>query len=200
MDPLIRPDLPTDPLLLFRRWFENAAAQGLENPEAMTLATASAAGRPNARMVLLKAYDRRGFVFYSNYQSQKAAELAANPYAALVFYWRGIRRQIRISGLVNRTSTARSDAYWYSRSRGSQLSAAASPQSQPVSDRATLEARIEALDARYADQPIPRPAHWGGYLLTPDSYEFWQNGHHRLHDRFRYVREQRGWRVERLAP
>ncbi len=176
-------------------------AASIENGHAMTLATATSDGRPSARMVLLKEYDERGFVFFSNYDSQKGQELAENPQAALVFYWVQFHRQIRITGQISRVSAAESDNYFHSRPRGSQLSAAASPQSRVVPGRATLEEQVAWLAERYEGQEVPRPAQWGGYRLAPDSFEFWQGRPDRLHDRFRYTRRpEGGWIIERLAP
>jgi len=166
-------------------------------PEAMALATAAPDGRPSVRMVLLKGFDERGFVFFTGYRSRKGRELAENPFAALLFHWQPLGRQVRVEGLVSRVPTEESDAYFRSRPLGSRHSAIASSQSDPVSSRAELEARVAALEGN----PDPlRPAEWGGYVLAPDAYEFWQHRDDRLHDRFRYAREAGGWRIERLAP
>ncbi|MCI0399499.1 MAG: pyridoxamine 5'-phosphate oxidase [Chloroflexi bacterium] len=199
--PLKRSSLNPDPFRQFADWFEAVMAASIENGHAMTLATATSDGRPSARMVLLKEYDERGFVFFSNYDSQKGQELAENPQAALVFYWVQFHRQIRITGQISRVSAAESDNYFHSRPRGSQLSAAASPQSRVVPGRATLEEQVAWLAERYEGQEVPRPAQWGGYRLAPDSFEFWQGRPDRLHDRFRYTRRpEGGWIIERLAP
>ncbi|HEX5145679.1 MAG TPA: pyridoxamine 5'-phosphate oxidase [Conexibacter sp.] len=194
-------DLPTDPIALARRWFADARAAGVEQHDAMTLATATADGRPSARAVLLKGIDARGFAFFTNYESRKARELDANPHAALVLLWVPLERQVRVTGRVERLSPAESDAYFATRSRGSQLGAWASEQSRPLPDRAALERRLAAFDERYAGAAVPRPSHWGGYRVDPDAIEVWQGRPNRLHDRFAYVRaDDGGWVRERLAP
>jgi pyridoxamine 5'-phosphate oxidase len=172
----------------------------IENAHAMTLATATLDGRPSARFVLLKGYDERGFQFFSNYGSQKGRELAENPQAALVFYWVKFHRQIRIYGRVRRLGTAESEAYFSSRPRGSQLSALASSQSKVIENRAVVEGRVADLAGEYERTAVPRPAEWGGYLLEPEEFEFWQGRADRLHDRFRYRLVDGGWVMERLAP
>jgi pyridoxamine 5'-phosphate oxidase len=190
-----------DPLVQFRAWFAAAEARGLPAVNAMTLATADAAGRPSARVVLLKELDDRGFVFFTNYDSRKGDELAANPHAALVFYWQPLERQVRVEGAVERIDAAASDAYFAVRPRGSQLGAIASPQSRPVPDRETLEAQVLALEASLGDAAPTRPPHWGGYRVVPERVEFWQGQPSRLHDRVRYVRQPDGtWDRQRLAP
>jgi pyridoxamine 5'-phosphate oxidase len=200
--PLREQDVDPDPLRQFAVWFGEAAAAGLRLPEAAALATASTAAVPSVRMVLVKEFDEHGFVFFSNYESRKGAELAANPMAALLFHWDRLGRQIRIEGAVRRTSVDESAAYVRSRPRGSQLSALASPQSQKIDSRETLERRVAGLDERYTSE-LPLPTDWGGFRLVAESFEFWQQRHDRLHDRLRYRRGEGdggGWAIERLAP
>ncbi len=198
--PLREQDVDPDPLRQFALWFGEAVAAGLRLPEAAALATASVAGVPSVRMVLVKEFDERGFVFYSNYESRKGAELAANPTAALLFHWDQLGRQIRIEGAVQRTSAGETAAYVRSRPRGSQLSALASPQSQTIDSREALERRVAALYERYAGE-LPLPTSWGGFRLVAETFELWQQRHDRLHDRLRYRRsDDGGWAIERLAP
>ena len=194
-------DLDPDPFVQFRSWFDQAVAAQVPEPNAMTLATAGADCRPSARLVLLKGFDASGFVFYTNYESRKARELAANPWAALVFFWPQLARQVRIEGRVEPVAPHESDAYFHSRPRGSQLGAWASHQSQVISSRAVLDQRMQELTAAYQARPVPRPPYWGGYRLAPTLVEFWQGRPNRLHDRLRYRRlEDGGWLIERLAP
>jgi len=192
-------DAERDPFRQFQHWFEEARAAGVPLPNAMTLATVDTAGRPAARMVLLKGVESGGFVFYTNYRSRKGRELAARPAASLVFLWSDLERQVRVDGAVHRVSAAASDAYFASRPLGARLSAWASAQSETVGSRAALEAALEAARARYGDSP-PRPSHWGGYCVVPDAIEFWQGRADRLHDRLRYTRTDAAWAIERLAP
>jgi pyridoxamine 5'-phosphate oxidase len=199
--PLREQDVEADPLSQFAVWYRDAEAAGLRLPEAAAVATASADGAPSLRMVLVKGFDERGFVFFSNYASQKGRELAINPRAALLFYWDSLGRQVRITGPVEHTSSSESDAYARSRPRESQLSALASPQSQTIDSRLALEQRVSELKQRSGDGELPLPTNWGGFRLTMETAEFWQQRHDRLHDRLRYRRGDRAaWVLERLAP
>ena len=189
-----------DPIAQFRRWFDTALAADLHEPNAMTLATATPEGRPSARIVLLKGFDERGFVFYTSYEGRKSEEIEANPRCALVFYWGELERQVRVEGRVSRIPEEESDEYFGSRPRGSQLGAWASEQSAPLTDRAELVGRLEEVTRRFEGRDVDRPEHWGGYRLTPEEVKFWQQGAGRLHDRFRYRRQGEGWAVERLSP
>lgn len=198
--PLREGDVDPDPLRQFALWFEAAGEAGIRAPEAVVLATASCEGAPSARMVLLKQYDAHGFVIFTNYESRKALELAANPRAALLFYWDPLGRQVRIEGPAQRLSAEESAAYVRSRPRGSQLSALASPQSRPIASREALEARVAELAARYEGQELPVPEGWGGFRVAPESFEFWQHREDRLHDRLVYTRRGGEWVLERLAP
>ncbi len=194
-------DLPADPLAAFRGWYEGAEAGGVPHPSAMALATATPEGRPSLRMVLLKDVDEGGgFVFFTNLESRKARELAANPRAALLFHWPEPHRQIRVEGAVTRASDAVADAYFLTRPVGSRVSAIVSPQSRVVPDREWLERRARELTADPAHPERTRPRHWGGYRLVADAFEFWQAGAHRLHDRVAYLRIDGGWEKVRLAP
>jgi pyridoxamine 5'-phosphate oxidase len=198
--PLREQDVDPDPVRQFAAWYEQAQAADMRMPEAAALATASADCAPSVRMVLVKRFDERGFVFFSNYASRKARELAANPRAALAFYWDPLGRQVRVEGAVERTSAEESADYVRDRPRGSQISALASPQSEVLESRALLEESVAELERRYAQDELPLPTGWGGYRLRPASIELWQQRHDRLHDRLRYRREDGGWRIERLAP
>ena len=192
--------MTTDPIRQFEQWLAEASRAGALQPDAMTLATAGEDGEPSARMVLFKGIDGADFLFYSNYQSRKGRDLAANPRAALVFYWVEIRRSVRVFGRVSRLSRAASTAYFRSRPRGAQLSAAASRQSRVIKDRSELEAAVAELDRRYPGE-VPLPADWGGYRVRPAWIEFWENRPDRLHERIRFHRGRKGvWRPERLSP
>ena len=193
-------DLAPDPTEQFRLWFAESLAASLHEPNAMTVATATADGRPSARVVLLKSFDERGFVFYTNYEGRKGVELGENPYCALVFYWGELERQVRIEGRASRVPGEESDAYYESRPRGSRLGAWASAQSREVGDRADLEERLRGLEAEYEGREVPRPPFWGGYRVEPEAVEFWQGRESRLHDRLVYRRAADGWEVVRLQP
>jgi pyridoxamine 5'-phosphate oxidase len=197
---LIERDLDADPIRQFNRWFEQALAANVVEVNAMTLATATPDGRPSARIVLLKGVDERGFTFFTNYDSRKGRELAANPVAALVCYWAELERQVRIEGVVEKVTPEESDAYHRSRPRGSQFGAWCSFQSEVIAGRAVLEERLKELEEKFRDQDVPRPPHWGGYRLRPDVVEFWQGRPNRLHDRIRYRRTDGGWIIERVSP
>ena len=188
-----------NPIEQFNTWFLEAQTSQLPEPNAMTLATVDADGRPSARIVLLKGLDARGFVFYTNYESRKAREMTARPYAALVFHWNELERQVRIEGSVARTSEIESDIYFNSRPAGSRIGAWTSPQSEVIANRSILIDKERAMIEKYGDQP-PRPAHWGGLRVIPTSIEFWQGRSSRLHDRLRYRQTNHGWMIDRLAP
>jgi pyridoxamine 5'-phosphate oxidase len=193
--------LDPDPHVQFDRWLAEAGSGGTAMPEAMTLATATPAGAPSARMVLLKGHDGRGFAFYTNRESRKGAELAANPVAALVFHWLVPReRQVRIEGRVEELDETASLAYFVTRPIGARIAAWASPQSRPVAAREELDRRYDELAAHYVEGDVPLPPFWGGYLVVPDAVEFWQGREHRFHDRVRFVLDGSGWRRERLGP
>ena len=188
-----------DPLQLFGDWFADAENSGLLMPEAMTLATATGEGRPSARMVLMKDYDEDGFVFFTNYGSRKAAELDSNPYAALLFHWSALQRQVRIEGSVSRVSEEESREYFNSRHRGSRIGAWASRQSEALPERALLEQRVRDYEQKFSSD-VPLPSFWGGYRLKPESFEFWQGRVSRLHDRVCFERRDKGWKAYRMYP
>jgi pyridoxamine 5'-phosphate oxidase len=189
----------SDPIAEFNAWLDEAGRAGVPVPEAMTLATADSSGRPSARMLLLKGADDRGFTFFTGYESRKGRELEQNLHAAMVFYWQPLGRQVRVEGAVRKLPEEQSDAYWGSRPPRSRAAAAASHQSEPIESRAELEAEFGRLLAEHGDE-VPRPERWGGYVLEPETIEFWQHRDDRLHDRLRFSREGDGWRLERLAP
>jgi pyridoxamine 5'-phosphate oxidase len=199
---LLEHELDGNPFALFSRWYDEARRTIVDRPEAMTLATADKEGVVSGRVVLLKSFDGRGFVFFSNYQSRKATQMRENPRASLVFFWPTLDRQVRIEGAVVRTTEEESDAYWDTRPRGSQLGAWASDQSRVISGRGDLDERFRQMESTYEGRPIPRPPHWGGVRLIPILFEFWQGRSDRLHDRFTYRlrADAKDWVIERLAP
>lgn len=197
---LAEKDLARDPFRQFEKWFQEAEAAKIPEPNAMTVATATRDGRPSARTMLLKGFDGRGFVFYSNYESRKGRELEANPHATLVFPWLIIERQVTIEGPITKVAREESEAYFHSRPRASQLGAWVSQQGSIIPGRKVLEDAMKELEAKYAGQEIPLPPHWGGWRLAPETVEFWQGRRSRLHDRLRYRRAKDGWTIERLAP
>lgn len=195
MSELLEDDVAVDPLEQFRRWFAEADADNR-----MALATASPDGSPSVRMVLLKAADEQGFVFFTGYESRKGGELQANPRAALLFHWAPLGRQVRIEGPVERVGAGESDAYFATRPRRAQVAASASRQGRVLANRAELDEAVADLERRYSGGQVPRPEHWGGYRMRPHTYEFWQHRDDRLHDRLRFTRDGDGWRLERLSP
>lgn len=195
------PDLAPDPIAMFREWLDDTVQSGLHEPNAMVVTTVSAQARPSSRMVLLKAVDEGGFVFYTNYESRKGREIAANPAVSLLFPWHDLQRQVRVEGTASRVSAAETEAYFSSRPRGSRLGAWASPQSREVASRGELDELYEQVEKRFADvDPMPLPPYWGGYRVLPDMVEFWQGRKGRMHDRLLYRRDGQGWSTTRLAP
>ncbi len=189
-----------DPIGLFREWFAEAQKSEPNDPNAMTLASATPAGRPSARMVLLKDADERGFTFFTNYESRKGQELLANPQGALLFHWKSLRRQVRAVGRIEKVSDAEADAYFATRARGSQIGAWASDQSRPLEGRFVLEKKVAQFAAKFGLSKVPRPSHWSGFRLVPDEIEFWKDGTFRLHDRLMFHRTGSGWQTEQLYP
>ena len=197
---LAEADLAAEPIAMFRRWLHDATVAGLHEPNAMVVASATPDGVPSSRMVLLKGLDSRGFVFFTNYDSRKGGELEVNPACALLFPWHDLERQVRVDGTASRLSPAENTAYFATRPHASQLGAWASPQSQVVTSREELDRRYAEASARFGEQDVELPPNWGGYLVAPQTVEFWQGRRGRMHDRLRYVRAGDGWRTERLAP
>lgn len=198
--PLLEADVAADPLAQFQRWLDDAVAVGMIEPAAMTLATVDADGRPSARVVLLKGFDAAGFAFYTHYESRKARALAANPYAALNFWWDRLERSVRIEGRVEKQTRVQSEAYFRTRPQGSQIGAMTSRQSQVVASREALDARYAENERKFGDSVVPLPDDWGGYLLRPEAIEFWQGRANRVHDRLVYRQAAGAWRIERLEP
>lgn len=199
-DGLLEAHAAADPFTQFRLWLDQAIQAGIREPTAMTLATCTHEGLPSARIVLLKGFDEHGFTFFTNYESRKGREMAANPHAALVFFWPELERQVRIEGTIERVTDTESDEYHASRPRGSQLGAWTSWQSEVIATREVLEERLKEFMSQFGDGPVPRPPHWGGYRLVPKVIEFWQGRPSRLHDRLRYRVGEQGWVIERLSP
>ena len=201
MPPLREEDVGPDPIEQFRRWYDDAGARGVVQPDAMIVASATSDGRPSARAVLLRGLDERGFAFYTNFKSRKGRELDANPHAAVLFHWPEVLRQVRATGRVERVSQTESVAYWNNRPRASRISAWASAQSETIASREQLEARAAEAEARFGDGEVPLPPFWGGYRLVPDELELWEHREDRLHDRLRYTRtDDGGWVIDRLQP
>lgn len=198
--PLLEEDAGDDPFVLFRQWVADALAAQVSEPNAMTIATVDAEGRPSARIVLMKAFDERGLSFFTSYVGRKAQELTASPFAAAVLFWEPMHRQIRLRGSVTKTSREESDAYFQSRPRDSRLAARSARQSKVITGRDVLEKAFDEEKQRFGDGPIPTPDDWGGFLLSPDEFEFWQGRENRLHDRLRFLKVDGRWKRERLAP
>ena len=198
---LLESQVAPDPIEQFKAWFQDAMNEEIQEPNIMTLATASPDGKPSARIVLLKGVSDKGFTFFTNYNGRKGKELTANPHCALVFFWQALQRQVRVEGRAHKITGPESDGYFQSRPRGSQLGAWASPQSERIPDRDSLERMLESIEAKWESGPIPRPEFWGGFRLVPTLLEFWQGRPSRLHDRIQYVRDEQGeWQMDRLAP
>lgn len=194
-------EVKQDPIKQFDKWFNEAIEAQIHEPNAMTLATATSDGRPSARIVLLKGYNQNGFMFYTNYLSRKGKEMAKNPLASVVLFWGEMERQVRIEGTIEKLSREQSEAYFHSRPKASQLGAVASPQSQEIEGRKSLEDKMQQLEAEYADKDVPKPSYWGGYIIKPRLVEFWQGRRSRLHDRIVYKKtDNKNWKIVRLAP
>ncbi len=197
---LSREDLDNSPFIQFEKWFKQAMKADVPDASAMSLATVSAAGKPSQRTVLLKLFDEKGFVFFTNYSSQKAKEISENPNVSLLFPWTTLERQIEINGQAEKISTAESLKYFLTRPKGSQIGAWASAQSSPITSRQILESQLQKMKNKFSKGGIPLPDHWGGYRVVPEIIEFWQGGVNRLHDRFEYTRKDNGWEIKRLQP
>ena len=200
LETLLENHVDSNPFNQFTSWWKEALSSDIDEVNAMALSTIMSNGRPTSRIVLLKGYDEAGFVFFTNYDSHKGQELASNPFASLLFFWKELERQVRIQGICEKIPGVESDEYFYSRPVGSRLGAWASPQSKTIEGREVLEKRAQELNSQYADGNVPRPPHWGGYRVVPDSIEFWQGRSSRLHDRILYSKENAGWKISRLAP
>lgn len=200
LESLSETDVAVTPILQFQKWWNEVLDSAILEVNAMTLATCNKIGRPDARIVLLKGFSEKGFIFFTNYQSRKGKELEENPYACLVFFWKELERQVRIEGTVTKTSRLDSNEYFLLRPKDSRISSWSSPQSKVIKSRDILEANVSKYEQQFADGNIPRPPHWGGYIISPSMVEFWQGRTNRLHDRIRYTAKGAGWKIERLAP
>jgi pyridoxamine 5'-phosphate oxidase len=193
-------DVHADPILQFEKWFKEAVDSKVNEPNAMSISTVSTEGKPSSRIVLLRNFNKNGFIFYTNYNSKKGTDISKNPYAALLFFWPELERQVRIEGILKKQSPEESSAYFNSRPRGSKLGAWTSEQSKPIADRNVLDKAYEEISKKFPTDEVPRPTYWGGYVLTPECFEFWQGRESRLHDRILYTQEDKNWKIERLSP